>query len=253
MTIFRILKQLFLATLIAIFATQSSAMFIQPDWLDPTQPGVGLNRVAYSANDPVNLRDPGGNQAQPREADDDLDTPKPTDQNSSPKKQRTDWSKLAKRFGKILRGAKFAWDISNALEELNNERNQLYCGLSLTDINNITGHQAILPSNPEAGISMEQHAIGYGETGSQYISLTTDPDMAKYFATNGLEPSGMVAVIDGQKLSFSGGLRYHDVSQYGTEAQGNVISEGEILYEGQIPLRAFERMYSVDGGRRLGQ
>ncbi|SDG38926.1 hypothetical protein SAMN04488117_11878 [Celeribacter baekdonensis] len=61
MTIFRILKQLFLATLIAIFATQSSAMFIQPDWLDPTQPGVGLNRVAYSANDPVNLSDPNGN------------------------------------------------------------------------------------------------------------------------------------------------------------------------------------------------
>ncbi|SDG38087.1 RHS repeat-associated core domain-containing protein [Celeribacter baekdonensis] len=36
-------------------------MFIQPDWLDPTQQGVGLNRFAYSANDPVNLRDPSGN------------------------------------------------------------------------------------------------------------------------------------------------------------------------------------------------
>ena len=36
-------------------------MFIQPDWLDPTQQGAGLNRFAYSANDPVNLRDPGGN------------------------------------------------------------------------------------------------------------------------------------------------------------------------------------------------
>jgi RHS repeat-associated protein len=36
-------------------------MFIQPDWFDPTQQGVGLNRFAYSANDPVNLRDPGGN------------------------------------------------------------------------------------------------------------------------------------------------------------------------------------------------
>ena len=36
-------------------------LFIQPAWLDPTQPGVGLNRFAYSANDPVNLRDPLGN------------------------------------------------------------------------------------------------------------------------------------------------------------------------------------------------
>mgnify|MGYP000577877571 CR=1 FL=1 len=36
-------------------------LFIQPDWFDPTQQGVGLNRFAYSANDPVNLMDPGGN------------------------------------------------------------------------------------------------------------------------------------------------------------------------------------------------
>jgi RHS repeat-associated protein len=34
--------------------------FIQPDWRDPNQPGVGTNRYAYSFNDPVNLRDPGG-------------------------------------------------------------------------------------------------------------------------------------------------------------------------------------------------
>jgi RHS repeat-associated protein len=34
--------------------------FIQPDWLDPNLPGVGTNRYAYSFNDPVNLRDPGG-------------------------------------------------------------------------------------------------------------------------------------------------------------------------------------------------
>jgi len=36
-------------------------MFIQPDWFEVTEPGVGTNRYAYSANDPVNLMDPGGN------------------------------------------------------------------------------------------------------------------------------------------------------------------------------------------------
>jgi subtilisin family serine protease len=45
--------------------------FIQPDWLDPDQPGVGTNRYAYSFNDPVNLRDPGGNEIIDEKFDDD--------------------------------------------------------------------------------------------------------------------------------------------------------------------------------------
>lgn len=36
-------------------------MWIQADWLDPTAPGVGTNRYAYSANDPINKFDPNGN------------------------------------------------------------------------------------------------------------------------------------------------------------------------------------------------
>ena len=39
------------------------SMFIQPDWLDVREPGVGTNRYAYSFNDPVNLSDPNGNHA----------------------------------------------------------------------------------------------------------------------------------------------------------------------------------------------
>jgi RHS repeat-associated protein len=37
------------------------AMFIQPDWFEVTEPGVGTNRYAYSFNDPVNKLDPLGN------------------------------------------------------------------------------------------------------------------------------------------------------------------------------------------------
>lgn len=56
-----ILKKLLLSLTFALFATQTPAMFIQPDWLDPTEPGVGTNRYAYSNNDPINNVDPNGN------------------------------------------------------------------------------------------------------------------------------------------------------------------------------------------------
>ncbi len=36
-------------------------MFIQPDWWEVTKAGVGTNRYSYSASDPVNRIDPGGN------------------------------------------------------------------------------------------------------------------------------------------------------------------------------------------------
>jgi RHS repeat-associated protein len=35
--------------------------FLSPDWLDPVLPGVGTNRYAYAANDPVNRLDKNGN------------------------------------------------------------------------------------------------------------------------------------------------------------------------------------------------
>ncbi len=36
-------------------------LFVSPDWFDPTDPGVGTNRYAYAANDPINLSGSGGN------------------------------------------------------------------------------------------------------------------------------------------------------------------------------------------------
>jgi RHS repeat-associated protein len=37
------------------------SLFIQPDWFEVTEAGVGTNRYSYSFNDPVNLSDPSGN------------------------------------------------------------------------------------------------------------------------------------------------------------------------------------------------
>jgi hypothetical protein len=56
----KFLHKAFLIILFAAFASQASAMFIQPDTYDVTVPGVGTNRYAYSSDDPVNLSDPGG-------------------------------------------------------------------------------------------------------------------------------------------------------------------------------------------------
>jgi filamentous hemagglutinin len=58
---FGFLQKVLLATLLAAFASQAEAMFIQADWLDPTEPGVGTNRYAYSHNDPTNQIDTNGN------------------------------------------------------------------------------------------------------------------------------------------------------------------------------------------------
>jgi RHS repeat-associated protein len=37
-------------------------LFLQPDWFEVTQAGVGTNRYAYAGNDPVNRKDTNGNQ-----------------------------------------------------------------------------------------------------------------------------------------------------------------------------------------------
>jgi hypothetical protein len=57
----KLLRKILLTIIFAALASQASAMFIQADWLDPTEPGVGANSYAYSENDPVNKVDPSGN------------------------------------------------------------------------------------------------------------------------------------------------------------------------------------------------
>jgi uncharacterized protein RhaS with RHS repeats len=48
------------AMLTVPFASAANARFISPDDMDPTLPGVGTNRYAYSSNDPINKSDPNG-------------------------------------------------------------------------------------------------------------------------------------------------------------------------------------------------
>jgi RHS repeat-associated protein len=40
--------------------------FLTPDWWDPWQQGVDINRYAYAANDPVNMSDPNGHHYVPK-------------------------------------------------------------------------------------------------------------------------------------------------------------------------------------------
>ena len=56
----RILQQFIMTAVFAVFASQASAMFISPDPMNPTHPGVGTNRYAYSHGDPINMSDPSG-------------------------------------------------------------------------------------------------------------------------------------------------------------------------------------------------
>lgn len=58
----------------ALFCQTADARFISPDDWDPTKPGVGTNRYAYSENDPVNKSDPNGHQDEtPNDGDSDND------------------------------------------------------------------------------------------------------------------------------------------------------------------------------------
>lgn len=60
----RFLSLLLVCSLIAVsFGSAANARFIQPDNWDPTLPGVGTNRYAYSDNDPINKSDPNGHIA----------------------------------------------------------------------------------------------------------------------------------------------------------------------------------------------
>ena len=57
----RVVSTLLIAAMLTVsFGQAANARFISPDDYDPTLPGVGTNRYAYSQNDPVNKSDPNG-------------------------------------------------------------------------------------------------------------------------------------------------------------------------------------------------
>jgi hypothetical protein len=57
----QLMRLMLAACLMAVmFGAPANARFISPDDWDPTKPGVGTNRYAYSENDPINKSDPNG-------------------------------------------------------------------------------------------------------------------------------------------------------------------------------------------------
>ncbi len=66
----RFLSLLLVSSMIFVsFGSVANARFISPDTWDPTAPGVGTNRYAYSENDPVNKSDPSGHSVSPDVSD----------------------------------------------------------------------------------------------------------------------------------------------------------------------------------------
>jgi len=60
----RVMSLMLVACLMVLsFGWAANARFISPDDWDPTLPGVGTNRYAYSDNDPVNKSDRNGHQS----------------------------------------------------------------------------------------------------------------------------------------------------------------------------------------------
>jgi len=59
----KLMSLMLVACMMAVtFGAAANARFISPDNWDPTKPGVGTNRYAYSENDPINRSDPNGHQ-----------------------------------------------------------------------------------------------------------------------------------------------------------------------------------------------
>lgn len=60
----RFLSLLLICSMVSVsLGSAANARFISPDPMDPTLPGVGTNRYAYSLNDPINKSDPNGHVA----------------------------------------------------------------------------------------------------------------------------------------------------------------------------------------------
>lgn len=62
---------LFAFLIVVTFSQAADARFISPDDWDPTKPGVGTNRYAYSENDPINKSDPNGHNDTGASSDDE--------------------------------------------------------------------------------------------------------------------------------------------------------------------------------------
>lgn len=56
----RMLRVVLLLAFSLMSASPSNSLFVQPDQLELSLPGVGVNRYSYSLGDPINNQDPGG-------------------------------------------------------------------------------------------------------------------------------------------------------------------------------------------------